>query len=188
MRFLCRAGPATIQCIVASCMHWHLQMQLKPPPDRMAVLSHLFRSTLYQLNFANQKEKNCKCSFFTWWCSHTPCLCPYCPSTSGTSQTHPRWQDLMCLARLTSSPVVMESESRYTFNQLAYHWKEYCADVLGGVPPFTRQLPGLGVVHRWVKDGYTQVAVLRCQRFRRFPGELYHLPRRHWGATLLKEI
>ena len=58
--------------------------------------------------------------------------------------------------------------------QLAYHWKEYCADVLRRVPPLTRQLPGLGVVHRWVKDGHTQVAILSewCQGLRRIVWEL----------------
>ena len=52
---------ATLQHIVASCMHWHLQMQLKPPPDRVAVLSHLFGSTLDNL-VSTKFGQNNKCS------------------------------------------------------------------------------------------------------------------------------
>ena len=54
----------------------------------------------------------------------------------------------------------------------AYHWKEYCAHVLRRVPPFTGQLSRLGVVHRGVKDGHTQIAILRVQRLRRIAEEL----------------
>ena len=47
----------------------------------------------------------------------------------------------------------------------ADHGEEHGPHVLGGVPPLTGQLTGLGVIHRGVQDRDAQVTVLGAETF-----------------------